>query len=76
MKLKVVNRWDPSQRKFRLFRLLWTRGRVGDGRGYSAKLSFAVRPMLFRNLYSFDGWEVTLFGVCAHYCRSYGGIMV
>lgn len=79
MRLKRVMRLDTIQRHFRLFRLMWERGIVGFGNGgYSAKLSIAVEPKLFRkepakNL-GFNGWLVTVFGVRVHYERSYGGI--
>lgn len=57
----------------RLFRLMWTRGTVGDGKGYSCKLSFAVRPTLFRFRREYGGWLLTLLGVRVHYERDYGG---
>ena len=39
MKFKSVLRYDPTLRAIRLGRLMWTRGTVGDGKGYSVKLS-------------------------------------
>ncbi len=74
MKVKTVFRLSPSERTFRLARVLWTRGVVGDGEGYSAKLSFAVRPVLFHRGPELFGWDVTVFGLRVHYQRAYGGI--
>lgn len=48
VRIKRVMRYDPTQHKFRLFRLLWTRGIVGDGEGYSAKLAVSLRPKLYQ----------------------------
>lgn len=75
LRIKKVMRLDTIQRHFRLFRIMWERGKVGDGNGYSVKLSFALEPRIFR-------WErqvrtdrlVTLLWVRVHYARSYGGI--
>ncbi len=75
MKFKPVFRYDSSQKKLRLFRFLWTRGTVGDGLGYSAKLSFALTPKLYgfkRNLFD---WRATFLGVQVHRLRAYGGII-
>lgn len=60
----------------RLFRVVWTRGTPGDGNGYSAKASLALRPMVLHFARRWWEWEVTLFGVRFHYMRSYGGIIV
>lgn len=76
MKLKLVMRLDRRERKLRLFRLLWQRGTVGDGDGYSAKLSFALVPKLFEYRLELFGWRTTLFGVHVHHRKSYGGIFV
>lgn len=75
MRIKRVMRFDEIQRHFRLFRLMWERGTVGDGSGYSVKLSVAVEPRLARfGRDATHDWLVTLFGVRVHYARSYGGI--
>ena len=76
MKIKRVTRYDPTQRKFRLFRLLWVRGTVGDGSGgYSAKLAIALRPVLFRWQTDVAGeWRLVLLGLDIHHRRSYGGV--
>ncbi len=77
MKARLVFRRDGIQGFYRIARMLWTRGTVGDGRGYSAKLSLAVdwRLLDWGRDASTD-WRITLLGVRLHYCRSYGGIMV
>lgn len=76
MKAKWVLRHDPGMRMIRVARVVWTRGKVGDGKGYSAKLSLAVRRRLFEFVRSWDGWDVTLAGIRLHYQRSYGGTHV
>lgn len=73
MKLQPVMRSDPDARLFRVARLVWDRGTVGDGTGYSVKLSVALAPRLFRFRRELEGWILTLFGVRVHYARSYGG---
>lgn len=72
MRFKAVFRRDGYM--VRLFRVMWTRGIVGDGDGYSAKLSVAVRPTLFRWRSEYSGWLLTLFGVRVHFDKSFGGI--
>lgn len=72
MRLKTVFRRDGSL--FRLLRVTWVRGTVGDGQGYSAKLSFGLRPVLFRWRRELFGWIVIICGLRIHYDRSYGGI--
>jgi hypothetical protein len=71
--LKRVMRYDSDNRMFRLFRIMWERGVVGDGNGYSAKVSLALTPRLFRWQREGDGWLLTFFGLRLHYRRSYGG---
>ena len=74
MRTKTVLRYSPNERVFRVVRLMWERGVVGTGQGYSAKLSLALAPVLFRAHRTWDGWRVGLLGVQLHYKRSYGGI--
>lgn len=76
MRTKIVLRYSPTERTLRLGRLMWERGVVGSGKGYSAKLSLALVPALFRVSQAWDGWDMTLLGVRLHYKRSYGGIFV
>lgn len=78
MKLKPVFRYDNTQHKLRLFRLLWTRGVVGDGYGgYSAKLSISFVARAFGFQYDkYFGWRVTFMGLQIHHLRSYGGTIV
>lgn len=70
LRFKRVMRLDAVQWHFRLFRLMWERGTVGDGSGYSAKLAVGLMPKVFHR----DGGRVTILGLRVHYCRSYGGI--
>lgn len=77
MRFKTVMRADEIQGHFRLFRALWTHGTVGDGSGYSVKLSFALTPRLIG--WCRDGrhdWFLYFLGLRVHYCRSYAGVMV
>lgn len=73
MRIKPVMRLDTSWPKFRLARLMWERGTVGDGIGYSAKLAVALRPRLFQVKRSYDGWRVVVLGLELHMARSWGG---
>ncbi len=70
LRLKRVFRYDDRQKHMRLFRLMWERGTVGDGKGYSAKLAVGLLPKLFH----YDDGRLTIFGLRIHYARSYGGI--
>lgn len=75
LRIKKVMRLDTIQRHFRLFRIMWERGKVGDGNGYSAKLSVGLEPQISRwERQAGTDWLVTVVGVRVHYCRSYGGI--
>lgn len=74
-RVKRVLRLDGIQRHFRLFRVMWERGEVGNPNGgYSAKLAVGVAPKLAS--YHRDAthdWLVIIFGLRVHYSRSYGG---
>lgn len=75
LQLKLVFRYDPVWPKFRVCRLLWTRGLVGFG-GYSAMLSLSFRPLLWLLRYGAnDEWRAVFLGMELHYLRSYGGIV-
>lgn len=75
LRFKRVFKRDNIQGFFRLFRILWERGTVGDGEGYSAKFSVALSPVLFSFIErdAVTDWRMTILGVRLHYCRSYGG---
>lgn len=75
MKIKITMKYDKYQRKYRLFRLVWTKGKGGDGKGYSGKLSFALRLRLFDYWTEWNGWQVTFLGVAIHKKLSYGGVI-
>jgi hypothetical protein len=74
LRWKTILRLDTIQRHFRIGRLAWERGIVGDGDGYSVKLAFGLWPRLFR-------WQrdarcdtlICIMGLRIHYSRSYGG---
>lgn len=79
MKFKKVLRYDRRARLLRVFRVMWRRGTIGDGKGYSAKLSLALQPKLFdfyRYSGSCDDVFLCLAGLRWHYQRAYGGIHV
>jgi hypothetical protein len=77
LKFRWIFRIDEIQRFLRIARIVWQRGTVGDGHGYSAKFSVALRtkPLELVRRDATTDWRVTLFFVRLHYCRSYGGIM-
>jgi hypothetical protein len=75
-RFKRVLRLDHKGRIFRVARLVWQRGMVGDGIGYSSKLSLALRPRLFERRREYDGWLCTVAGIRVHHLRSWGGIQV
>jgi hypothetical protein len=74
LRFKRVMRCDSRQRMLRLCRWVWQRGVVGDGQGYSSKLSLALRPAPLSWHKERDGWLLTVAGVRVHYKRSWGGI--
>ena len=76
MKVKIVMRKDTRRPLLSLFRLLWTHGVVGDGKGYSAKLSFAMIPRIVYWRRDRFEWLLIVMGLRIHYRRSYGGIIV
>ena len=67
-------RWDPEAKFLRLGRIVWARGKgPGTGKGYTAKLSLALRPKLLGFATGCHEWEATLLGLRVHYQRAYGG---
>lgn len=75
LRFKRVMRYDPSFKCFRVCRVMWTRGTVGDGKGYSAKLSLAFRPrLLVWSSTSYPEWAATFLGIRVHFQKSFGGI--
>lgn len=76
MTIKRVMRFDPTQKKLRLFRLIWNTGNVGDGIGYSAKLSVSLVPKLYGFKSAWDGWRLTVLGMSVHKRVSFGGRFV
>lgn len=75
LKFKWMRRYSPQEKVLRLARIMWQRGRVGDGKGYSAKFTIS----LCRRLLSFEpnrgsGWYLIAFGLRIHFQKSWGGI--
>lgn len=73
---KRVMRYDPTEKKLRLFRLIWDVGNVGDGVGYSGILSFSLLPRLWAFDKDWHEWRLTLLGISIHTRLSYGGRFV
>lgn len=61
---------------FRVCRFLWTRGKVGDGKGYSAKFSVGLERRLIGFERGYAEWHLWLVGIRLHYQRAYGGVIV
>ena len=77
LRIKRVMRYDEIQGHFRLFRVMWEIGIVGDGQGHSNMLSVAVQPKLFLfDRISPGSWMLVILGVRIHRKRSFGGIFV
>lgn len=72
-KFKPVMVYDETQRKLRLFRVIWDHGTVGDGQGYSNKVAVSLVPRLFGLLRDWDGWRLTIAGLQVHRLKSWGG---
>lgn len=72
MQIKPVFRRDGYL--IRLFRVIWTQGTVGDGSGYSCKLSFGLSPAWFYFKRPFGGFLLIVAGLRVQYQKSLGGI--
>jgi hypothetical protein len=73
MKLQRVFRLDSDAKLYRVCRLIWDCGTVGDGTGYSNKLSLALAPRVLSFRREWDGWIFIVAGIRIHRCWSYGG---
>lgn len=62
MTLKLVNMYDTHEHIYRICRVVGVKGNIGDGQGYSWKLSFSVKKQ----------WPF----LCIKLHKSYGGIYV
>lgn len=72
--IKSVFRWSSNEKMLRLFRIIWNVGTVGDGKGYSAKISVGLQRRLFYFQREWRAWRLTFLGFHLSYRRSYGGI--
>jgi hypothetical protein len=72
---KHVMTWSPSERKVRLFRLVFRGLHRGIGGNWLGKafLSVSLVPHLLRCRRGEQGWELVICGLRLHYKRSYGG---
>lgn len=77
LRCKWVFRIDTIQRHFRLWRIMYERGQVGDGKGYSVKVTIALARAWWarERLATYDRMVIVL-GLRLHYSRSYGGRFV
>lgn len=76
LRARKLMRYDPGSKMLRVGRVVWQRGEVGDGQGYSTKLTLGLRPALFSWRRESRGWKLIVLGVRVHLDRSYGGIHV
>ncbi len=77
LRCKLVMRHDEIQGHYRLFRVMWEVGTVGDGQGYSNMISVSLRPKLFLFERPSPGsWLLVVCGTRIHRKRSYGGRFV
>lgn len=74
LRVKWVGRYDGTLKCLRLFRVMWERGAVGSGSGYSSKVSIGLVPRLANFEREFCGWTLDLCFIRVHHVRSYGGI--
>ena len=87
-RIKRVLTWSPTEKRLRLFRVLWVRG-LGPGYGapenYSAKLSVAIELKRWSMCVGLSCWRerrddqtwwlmpLPCVAIRLHYERSYGG---
>lgn len=80
MRLKTVFRFDPSNKIYRLGRIIWRRGKgpgVGAPDNYDAELTLALcRPWWIGFRRECDGWLLWFAGLRLHRETSYGGVIV
>jgi hypothetical protein len=75
LRVKRVFRHDTIQGHYRLFRVMWETGVVGDGKGHSNMVSVALQAKVFMFARVSPGsWLLVLCGVRVHRKRSFGGI--
>ena len=75
-RFKRVLRYDRKSKMLRAARVVWQRGKVGDGTGYSTKLSLALHPRLFSFHRDWSETIIVIAGIRIHHQRSWGGIQV
>jgi len=75
MRFRLVCRYSPGERLFRVGRVMWDRGVVGSG-GWSRKLSLGISGYWFHWSRHHDEWLVIVLGVRVHCVKSLGGWFV
>jgi hypothetical protein len=73
---KLVMRWSESERMLRLFRVMWNTGTVGDGHGYSTRISVGLQARWFYFTREWSAFRLTILGLHVSARRSYGGRFV
>jgi len=73
VRIQCVLRWDSAARLFRLGRVSWDRGTVGNRMSYSSIFSLAFTPRLFQWQDEVDGWILTVLCLRFHRRWSWGG---
>lgn len=76
-KFKPVFTWSPSEKKIRLFRIMFHNFYLtSDNKSYSWCIKFSLWPKLFHTDCSRYDKSITILGFRLHYKISYGGIIV
>jgi len=71
--VKPVLRFSKRDKLFRIFRVVYNKGNVGDGKGYSAKVSLALMPVLVGFRKELFGFTLCFLGFRLHHKKAYGG---
>lgn len=76
MTIKWVGTYSKREKKIRLFRVLWERGKRGAEGWHSNSFAVSLWPRIFKYEPELWGWAVTILGVRLHRKRAYGGTLV
>lgn len=74
LRIKKVFRHDEIQGHFRLFRIMWETGTVGDGSGHSNMISVALQRAIFKFDKEGQSWLLIIMGLRIHRKVSFGGV--
>ncbi len=70
----MIMRLDKNQKVFRLFRVTWDKGTVGDVKGYSNKISFSLTPKIAVFNKKYNGWELCFLFIRINRLMNWGGL--